>query len=69
MDNVKFLKVVDYTKLWKGKDGKERPSVGYYVLLTIEGKETWNKFEPTKFSVNTFNLISEVRIKKNEESK
>lgn len=66
---VKFVKVVDYTKMWKSKDGTEKPSVGFYAVIDIEGNETWQKFQPTKFSFNTFNLISEVKIKRDEESK
>lgn len=64
---VKFLKVVDHTKEWKNAKGEMKPSTGFYAVVNIEGKETWLKFQPTKFSYPHFNLISEVRIKKNEQ--
>lgn len=33
-----LVKLVDYTRMWKGKDGKERPSVSYYARSVINGK-------------------------------
>lgn len=62
MDNVRFVKRVDYTKMWKGKDGKERPSVRFYSIVNLSGKEVWLAFEPTKFSFSQYDLISEIEV-------
>lgn len=35
---MKVVKLINYNKTWKGKDGKDRPSVNYYLEYDILGE-------------------------------
>lgn len=44
LENVKMklIKVIDYKRTWVSKkDGKERPSVRIYLVINVNGNETW----------------------------
>lgn len=37
---MKLIKIVDHTRPWKGKDGKERPSTNFYIEFDNDSGRT-----------------------------
>lgn len=58
--NVRLVKRVDHSKTWLGKDKIQHPSVSYFVVVDVNGREMWLSFLPNKFSYNAFNCLCEL---------
>lgn len=44
---IKVVKVVNKDKVYKDTKGKEHPSVNYYLVISINGNETWTAIRPS----------------------
>lgn len=67
MENVKFIKSVDYTRPWIGKDGVSRPSVRYYLVAVVNGNEVWEAIKPAFAKAHnwpTIDKFAELRVKR-----
>lgn len=62
---MKILKVVDYTRPYKGKDDKMRPSVNFYIVTTMGDREMRLAIRPS-FSrdYQLFDAIAQTEIRK-----
>lgn len=66
---MKVLKVVDYTKPYKGSDGKTRPNTNYYLIETVNGKDIAIAIRPSFGNGRAaLDILCETRIVKNEET-
>lgn len=60
MENIKFIKKVDYTRPWVGKDGKQRASVRYYLVATINGQDYWEAIKPAFEKAYNWSLVEKL---------
>lgn len=66
---MKVLKVIDYTKPYKGKDGKERPNTNYYLIETVNGKDIAIAIRPSFGNGKAaLDILCETRVKKSEDN-
>lgn len=62
---MKLVKVINYEKKWKGKDGRERPSVNFYFCYENDaGEEKYICVKPHfKNDIYRMNALASVVVK------